>query len=132
MTYTGFPIAAPDHHNPVDPVSSREGLLAALTEIEEFARAQDLQDWAAWLADARSLGDSPDPRPPYHDDLFAVGASLARRQLMAMAVRAWVFGGMGSWNDLGLSAPDHQGLYDHLTRRLHAAVLDALEVATNE
>src|SRR4051794_262143 len=42
-----------------------------------------------------------EPTAPYHPDILpSAGYTLAARQLLAGAVASFVFGGMGSWNDV--------------------------------
>jgi hypothetical protein len=48
--------------------------------------------------------------------------------LLDASQKAWVFGGMGSWNDLG-SEGDDQKLYERLSDRLFRAVNEAIEAA---
>ncbi|GAB3914442.1 hypothetical protein GCM10011575_44990 [Microlunatus endophyticus] len=50
---------------------------------------------------------------------------------MAAGSRAWVFGGMGSWNDLGFPDEGVEQDYEQLSSTLFAAVLTAITTATN-
>ena len=43
---------------------------------------------------------------------------------------AWVFGGMGSWNDMGFSGKDGEE-YDRVTRQLHTRINEALIAAAS-
>jgi hypothetical protein len=50
---------------------------------------------------------------------------LEAKQLLASAQAAWVFGGMGSWNDLGFDGNDQQeytALSDELFLLLNQAI----------
>jgi hypothetical protein len=129
LTATSTPF---DHPQP--PVSSVEDarsiLRSALREIEEFANRSGLDDWSPWFARAEALLDAPAPSPPYHADMLPSDASLQRRQLAAAAVQAWVFGGMGSWNDMGPSDSALPGEYEQVSRQLYDALLNALSAAT--
>ena len=49
--------------------------------------------------------------------------------MIAMASRAWVFGGMGSWNDVWVKGDTER--YGRLTRRLYDSVLTALLAGVN-
>lgn len=49
-----------------------------------------------------------------------------------MAAQAWVFGGMGSWNDLGFSDADSHHRYQEVTRRLYDGVLRAFVATVNQ
>jgi len=112
--------------------ASARGLTVALEEVETFARGQQLDDWADWFADARLLGEAEDPQPPYHPDMLPVlGFAKPARQLLAMAARAWVFGGMGSWNDLAYATREKEDEYKRLSAKLYSAVLGAFVAAVN-
>ena len=43
---------------------------------------------------------------------------------------AWVFGGMGSWNDLGFEGPE-QTEYDRVSERLFTALNETIQSAAN-
>jgi hypothetical protein len=53
------------------------------------------------------------------------------KRLLAEALEAWVFGGMGSWNDVVLTGDTDRAKYDKLTSSLYAAVIDACVAAAN-
>lgn len=107
-------------------------LRQAVKDAWAFANAHDLMPFATWFEDALSIADSPSPEPPYHGDMLPPnGYSLEARQLLAMATRSWVFGGMGSWNDVGFSDQDVQAEYHEITTRLYRSVLDGVRTATN-
>lgn len=52
------------------------------------------------------------------------------QQLLAAARAAWVFGGMGSWSDLGFSG-DNQVQYETLSAKLYQLLCDAIVAAVN-
>lgn len=57
-----------------------------------------------------------------------------QQQLFWAAQQAWVFGGMGSWNDAAPYLAAEQGLeqdYQHLTEQLHRQIRQALMYAVN-
>jgi len=130
LTATSVPV---DHLQPSTSTAeeARSTLRSALQEIEAFAHRSGLDNWSPWFARADALLDDPAPSPPYHADMLPSDASLHRRQLAAAAVQAWVFGGIGSWNDDGPNDAVDQGEYDHVSRRLYDALLKALGAATN-
>ena len=110
-----------------------EALETALREIGEFAAAQSgLAAWSETFAKAaESLGANA-PAAPYHPDILPPrGYSSRARQLLAAAVGAFVFGGMGSWNDLGFAERKLQERYERLTKELYAAVMGGLVAAVN-
>lgn len=104
-------------------------LRGALEAIRDFARGE-ASDWVAWFDKALDCLNS-DRDIPYHPDLLpSVGYRRAARRLLASASQAWVFGGMGSWNDIGVEKPK-QPQYDACSGRLYRAVIGACCVATN-
>ncbi len=106
-------------------------LAERLREIKTFAETQGLRDWAEWFERALlRLGD-PSAAIRYHPDLLPTcGYSPLAREVVAAAVEAWVFGGMGSWNDLSIPAAKHL-TYQRLSARLYDAVLLAIQDGVN-
>ena len=88
--------------------------------------------WAAWFTAALRLLEASDPQPPFHVDMLPrYGYSLAARQLLAAATQANVFGGMGSWNDLGFADNVRQAEYVQGTKDLYEAVKMSFVAAVN-
>ena len=110
---------------------ARDTLTHELTSIRAFASEQQLDFWTEQFDAALAVRDAPSPVVPFAEDVFPDGHPVAARRLAATAARAWVFGGMGSWNDLGFEATDVKSRYDELSRSLYAAVLHAMVAATN-
>ena len=105
-------------------------LAASLDAIHHFALTQDTGHWIGWFADARELLTSPEPVVPYHPQLLP-DHGLEHSRLTAALTKAWVFGGMGSWNDLGFGEPDVDAEYRAVTGDLYAAVMAAADAVTN-
>lgn len=79
------------------------------------------------LAAKASIFDST----TYHSDLAPTPAiPLEAKQLLAAVQAAWVFGGMGSWNDLGFDGDD-QREYDALSGKLFLLINQTLCSAIN-
>jgi hypothetical protein len=113
------------------PTSARDDLRAALDAIRGFAEGDvDIADWAAWFREALRLLDVSEPVIPYNPDLAPEGLPLESRQMLAAAVKSWVFGGMGSWNDLASLDPARKAEYDQRTDELYRSVLAALIAVT--
>ena len=69
--------------------------------------------------------------PVESDDFIPFGTySLAARQLLETSFRSWVFGGMGSWNDLAFSG-GNQDEYSSLTKELYEAICNGIVAAVN-
>lgn len=114
----------------VDPASAAVRLREALAEISRFAATNELEHWRVVFDKSSSALDDSTPAIAYGIDLAPDTLALARRQLLAAATLAWVFGGMGSWNDLGFT-DSAQSEYEALTDRLYDAVLGAVVAAVN-
>jgi hypothetical protein len=63
--------------------------------------------------------------------LPSAGYEVIARRALAMATRSWVFGGMGSWNDVGFYDADTQAEYRRVSEHLFQAVVDTIRDATN-
>ena len=99
-----------------------------LAEIEALADKLDAANFAGCFADARALLDgAPSPSPD-----FARYAPLSEAQtrLLAAIETAWVFGAMGSWNDI--SPPqEFAGDYDRLSDALFSVLNEAVCAVAN-
>ncbi len=103
-----------------------------LTEIEEFARSQRLDNFAKLFRSARTRLSSDPPYPDqYHSDLLRTEL-LPRTacQLLAACEDAWVFGGMGSWNDQAFD-PIVQPRYEALSEGLYQLLNRVIVAAAN-
>ena len=113
----------------VDAVTA--ALRLALADIRDFSAAHDCDPFTGNFDRALAALDGAAPAPDYHADLFEPGMlSDAATWLLAAAGHASVFGGMGSWNDLGFSG-DAQATYERVSEALFAAVNAALCAAAN-
>jgi hypothetical protein len=112
---------------------ARTDLAAALNEVTAFATTEtSLSGWRKTFDKARDALDASAPSPLYHPDILPPdGYSLPARQLIAASVGAFVFGGMGSWNDCGFEDREVQAHYERLTKKLYVAVMDALVSSIN-
>ncbi|WP_127783652.1 hypothetical protein [Rhodococcus sp. X156] len=116
---------------PSVPAATQE-LLAALGAARSFAAAHDLQGWADVFAGAVAAGESDHPEIAYHSDLAPDGLlTPQQRRLLAAAMQGWVFGGMGSWNDVYLEGDAETTQLNQVSHRLYAAVTGALVAVAN-
>jgi hypothetical protein len=127
--YIGAQIEAPPLE-PVDVAARQAQLLASVDDAQRFATAEGWTQWADWLAKAQAIAAADDPGNPEGPDLIPQTAPLAVRRLFATASQAWVFGGMGWWNDMGAS-PGHEQDYDRISAELYDAVVEGLITAAN-
>jgi len=99
-----------------------------LQEIANFAFKQDLDSFGKTFDNARRTLDSKQPEQNYyHKDLIALdNYSLNARQVLFSAASAWVFGGMGSWNDNGFDDKVINDKYEELSTRLYNCINDSI------
>lgn len=104
-----------------------------LQNITAFAQTQQLSNWARVFTKAASILNSVTPiQDYYHQDLLVEKHySLQARQLLAAAGAAWVFGGMGSWNDLGFDTDETNKTYDDLSAQLYNVINKAVLAVAN-
>lgn len=107
-------------------------LRQALVEIAHFARSQELGDFASAFESGIAKLDSRTPFDGlYHNDIAPDDfLSLHACQLLAAADVAWVFGGMGSWNDVYFDK-NEKGNYDKLSERLYQLLNRTIVAAAN-
>ncbi|HNQ22574.1 MAG TPA: hypothetical protein PKK06_05710 [Phycisphaerae bacterium] len=109
-----------------------EHLPRCLTDIEAFARQHDLECFAECFAKAQKCLTSDNPLALVHHRDLAPDGALERpaARLLAACQAAWVFGGMGSWNDVGFNGPERT-LYCELSDRLFDLLTQAICAAVN-
>jgi hypothetical protein len=104
-----------------------------LTQIAVFAENEKLTFWAEWFHAALNILDST---IPFEDDksgqIIPQGKmNLKATQLLAGSGKAWCFGGMGSWNDIGFEEKEKNELYDRLTSELYDVVNESYIAVAN-
>lgn len=117
---------------PVEEV--RPVLSKALMDAEAFAHnaGASALPWADLFAAALTLLDDPAPTLVFHPDMLPeYGYDLEARQVLAAAVRASVFGGAGSWNDLQFGDQWTQQEYHRISQTLYNALKAAILSSAN-
>ncbi len=117
--------------DPLDAVTDR--FVAALGEIHAFSESQNCEGFTQCFADALdAIASGGRNVYGYHKDLipqgFRSGKALA---VLDACQRAWVFGGMGSWNDMGFPGVLGEE-YERVSEQLYRCLKDAIAVASNE
>lgn len=105
---------------------------SALADIHEFSAKHHCDPFTARFSEAMETLDSGGKkRHGYHQDLAPGGClpSLAVRLLDACQ-SAWVFGGMGSWNDLGFHG-EVQAEYNRTSERVFLTLTEVIQAAAN-
>lgn len=104
-----------------------------LTEIAEFAYDQNLENWGETFERANNVLNDLAPEQQYYDQTLipVQNYSLAARQILFAAGSAWVFGGMGSWNDQGFATQEANETYDTLSADLYNMIGEAVIAAVN-
>jgi hypothetical protein len=108
-------------------------LAESLAEIEAFARRNSLESFAGCFSKAQNCLLSHDPFSlVHHRDLAPEGTlPITAARILAACQAAWVFGGMGSWNDLGFDGDD-QNVYQRLSDQLYGLLNKAICAGVNE
>lgn len=107
--------------------AATESLSRALIDIQKFAADLEMSSWASLFERALDCLVGIESEL-YHDDLSPDGTLTdEERRLLHACQKSWVFGGMGSWNDLYIEHPD----YPTVTEALFAAVNAGIVAAVN-
>jgi hypothetical protein len=116
----------------------KEELKNILTDIAKFTRDNNVHNWTGtnWLEQfntALKIFESSEPKEEYyHKDLLVnKNYSLLAQQIIFAAGKSWVFGGMGSWNDLGFEDNHIDNEYHYLTEKLYKITCRAIVAAVN-
>jgi len=109
---------------------SREELSTVLEDLCEFAGKFDYsQHWVENFNNSKKMMKEFEPQSS--DEFLPSGIfSKEARQLIAGAFASWVFGGMGSWNDLAFSGED-QERYTSLSDKLYSTLCQAIVSGVN-
>lgn len=121
---------APPRQRPLEEITS--DLRTTLSTIRSFAEEHDLRGFAEAFGRAEACLSDADPfARVYHKDLAPPGLlGPQEARVLACSQAAWVFGGMGSWNDMGFEG-DEQARYDRLSNDLFCLLNEAISAATN-
>lgn len=113
-----------------DLAASRAGLETALIAVLDFSVKHVQGAFAENFTHALGAIRNGE-RHGYHRDLAPDGAlTRPAADLLDACQSAWVFGGMGSWSDMGPDDPP--GVYDRVTADLYRCLCEAIVAATND
>ena len=104
----------------------------ALRDIRAFSiRHSGNEGFTSCFDSGLEALNNADRHPGYHQDLYPPHTlSQKARGLLSAASAAWVFGGMGSWNDQGFDGDD-QDEYDRVSAALYTIINEAIAVAAS-
>jgi hypothetical protein len=103
---------------------------SALIAIEALARDIPGAPFAETFANAIDTLDGVAPADPSLDFLTLTDLGADERRLLAAAVQGWVFGAMGSWNDVGVS-DELSARYEQTSEALFLALQRAAIAVAN-
>ncbi len=108
-------------------------LFEAISVCEQFAQKHDIKNFCEFFKIAKEylFKEEYSSDKVYHKDLIPERhySKEAWRILLSCQV-AWVFGGMGSWNDLGFQN-NEQNTYEKISDDLYLAICNAIPNAIN-
>lgn len=110
----------------------KEQLKETLQRIRYFANTNDCGSFGECLDRGMKALDEPPIASDKEYQIFPSDyAPPEYQQLLNACQRAWVFGGMGSWNDIGFNDAATHKEYEELSDKLFSLIYLALIVASN-
>jgi hypothetical protein len=111
---------------------ARVALEKSVRKAAEFCERVD-EDWFAQrFRESLVLLESEKPDPPYYPDIVTDRfPQRVGRRVLAAGARAWLFGGMGSFNDLGFEDQATRQEYEDLADELWGSVMNAIFSSVN-
>jgi hypothetical protein len=108
-------------------------LVAALRNIEDFALRENCHSFAKLFGNSiETIESKGERRFGYHKDLIpSCYLGSEAEYLLDACQSAWVFGGMGSWNDLGFSGKAQEE-YENVSEELYLSLIDSIVHIVND
>jgi hypothetical protein len=133
VTYARVSEDSATEPNLINLADAATNLTVALREIQLFSATHDRGGFTRLFLDAQeNLNPHGQHVRGYHQDLAPPGALSDHALTMLDACqKAWVFGGMGSWNDMGFDGED-QSEYERVSDQLYKALIRAIVTAANQ
>jgi hypothetical protein len=129
-----YGLAASNAHVPdlskIDLERVAQELRRVLSDAVEFAASRPHLDGFAqtFQRGLDVLNRSAEPTfPDYVDFVCLDSYPDTARRLFAASYAAWVFGGIGSWNDMYFEDPNENRRYEDISANLYAAVTEAIQ-----
>ncbi|MFX1338876.1 MAG: hypothetical protein ACFFDK_09725 [Promethearchaeota archaeon] len=107
-------------------------LKSALQDIIPFSEEQNEEEFTKTFKSALNCLTSENPLidVSHRDLIIEKNYSLKARQILAACLKGFVFGAMGSWNDMAF-VDETQKVYDELSDNLFLAIHQSICVAIN-
>ena len=120
-------------HQHFDLIEVKTEFESVLTALINFCKDQELPQWGSVFLGGKNMLTSPMSLPENHDLDLLVNKNYNQpaQQLLYAVDESWVFGGMGSWNDIGFEEGDVQKEYDELSKRLYSVMMKGIVAAVN-
>ncbi|WP_312201385.1 hypothetical protein [Anaerospora hongkongensis] len=116
----------------IDCKKAKHNLGCILNEIYDFAVLKELTGWANTFKQSKLILEGQIVYDGYClDAINRINYWTPAQNLFYGAAAAWVFGGMGSWNDLYFEEETDQQLYNHLSAQLYKAINEAIVASIN-
>lgn len=124
----------PTRNQQYDLVEIRTKLKSVLEEITEFAFKETTENWGNIFEKSKNTLESDKPESEfYHNDLIVQNNyELENRQLLMSASKSFVFGGMGSWNDMWFENEETEKKYNELSTVLYGMMMKTIVGTINK
>jgi len=112
----------------------KDELIKSIVDCRDFACKHELTGFQTCFENAKSCieAEKYDYNNIYHKDIIPIGNySEESKRILFACQPAWVFGGMGSWNDMSFTH-EEQKLYETISDRLFNALCNSIPCATND
>ena len=97
------------------------------TDVEEY-----LSNWGKIFREAKTMLEAPISKENYLSYLQGYISNEDCIKLLSAGAKSSVFGGMGSWNDIGgFDKEEHSKLYDELSVELYSELNNSFLTAVN-
>lgn len=123
----------PTINQQLDSIQTKGHLKTCLEKITDFAYKETTENWGKLFETAKNTLESENPESNfYHNDLICwKNYNLENRQLLMSASKAFVFGGMGSWNDMGFEHKEIDKTYNELSANLYKSMMESITCVVN-
>ncbi|MCW5690663.1 MAG: hypothetical protein KIT76_19120 [Pseudolabrys sp.] len=130
VTYGCIETSAGPPRQPPDLAAASDDLERALVAVRSFAMQQGhLDNFVETFDTALKCLTAPPGRPAYPLDTYMHILTPHAANVLQAAECAWVFGGMGSWNDMGFDGAadvEYRSVSDGLYVAINGAILTAV------